>query len=558
MKNTRLFIRTLSSVAAVLLLLSGCGGRTGAEATPTPIAVPTPTPAAQPVTGGALSIPVPRNPLNGENGTGPLTVNTEEMRNMYSLVYEPLLRLDAANKLVPSLAEKWSSDDTGRVWTLQLRKNVVWHSGAPLTADDVLYTIGQIKALGDAGYYALASGGIEAYEKADDSTVRVTMTKPGLAALYALVFPVVCASTPGEINGTGPYKLVSSSETSVELAVNTSWWKQAPYIQQIHCLSRESNDVALDSYEARQLNMVPTSTVSAGRYREEGVTNVLDVMSQDAEVLLVNQRNSILQNADVRKAIAYAVDRSAIVSNVYMNHATVADVPVPPDSFLYDASTKIYDYNLDRAAELLAGAGYADADGDGVLEKGSQKLRLRLLVNESTESTYRKSAAALIATQLQKAGIGTEVVTAKLSIGEANGEFEQKLSAGDFDLALAGFSLEQNGDLAPYLAPGGARNYGGIAGDWQKYLDAASAAGDENGMRQAQAALQQKFVQELPFIMLYFRMNSLVYGADIQQVKDIRAADVFRTVNTWYITGEAASPSSASSASSASGSSANP
>ncbi len=536
MKNTRRFIRTLSSILVVLLLASGCAANEKPEPTVTPIAIPTATPAPQPVTGGTLMLPIPRNPFQSEAGTSysPLTINTEEMRNMYSLVYEPLLRCDSSNRIIPSLAEKWSSDDTGRVWTIQLRKNVMWHNGSLLTAEDVLYTIGQIKLLGSASYYSLAADAIESYEQADDSTLRITMKRAGAAALYALVFPVVCAETPNELNGTGPYQVQSSTET-VELTVNPRWWRQAPYIQNIQCLSRESNDVALDSYEARQLNMVPTKTVSAGKYREEGVTSVLDVMTQEAEVLLVNHNNAILRNADVRKAIAYALDRSALVSNVYMNRAAVCDVPVPPDSFLYDATTKVYDHDLTKAAQLLNSAGWADEDGDGILQQGSSKLHLTLLVNDSTESTYRKNAAALIATQLLKAGIKVEVVTAKLSIEQANGEFEQKLTNGEFDLALAGFQMEPCGNLAPYLASDGARNYGKVSGDWGTLLSAAAAAADENSMRETHAQLQQQFVQELPFIMLYFRMSSIVYSADIQNVSDIRGTDLFRTVSDWYI-----------------------
>ncbi len=536
MKNTRRFIKTLSSVLAVLLLSSGCAKREKPEPTATPIAIPTPTPAPLPVSGGTLILPIPRNPFRSEGGTSynPLTINTEEMRNMYSLVYEPLLRCDSSSRIIPSLAEKWSSDDTGRVWTIQLRKNVMWHNGDILTAEDVLYTIGQIRNLGSASYYGLAADAIESYEQADESTIRITMKKPGAAALYALVFPVVSSKTPNELNGTGPYQ-VTSTETSVELTVNPRWWKQTPYIQNIQFLSRESNDVALASYEARQLNMVPTKTVSAGKYREEGVTSVLDVMTQEAEVLLVNHSNAILRDVAVRKAIAYVLDRSALVSNVYMNRAAVCDVPVPPDSFLYDATTKIYDHDIEKAEQLLSGAGWTDEDGDGILQQGSRKLHLTLLVNDSTESTYRKNAAALIATQLLKAGIEVEVVTAKLSIERANGEFEQKLKNGEFDLALAGFQMEACGNLAPYLAPDGARNYGKVSGDWGTLLSSAAAAADENGMRETHAQLQQQFVQELPFITLYFRMNSIVYDANIQGVSDVRGTDLFRTVNDWYI-----------------------
>ncbi len=541
MKNINRFIKTHFRIPALLLcfFMAGCSATAAPEATVTPIAIPTASPAPQPVAGGELILPIPRNPFKSENSTGanPLSINTEEMRNMYSLVYEPLLRCDASNRIVPSLAEKWSSDDTGRVWTIRLRNNVMWHEGeSMLNADDVLYTIAQIKSLGEESYYSLAANAIETCEKVDESTLRITMYKAGTASLYSLVFPVICAqSTPGSLNGTGPYKVASSTETAVELTVNGHWWKQAPYITTIRCLARDSNDVALDSYEAGQLNMVPTATVSAGKYREEGVTNVLDVMTQDAEVLLVNHNNSILRDLEVRQAIAYAIERSAIVSNVYMNRATICDVPVPPDSFLYDATTKIYDYDTAHAASLLASAGWTDEDGDGILQQGSRALHLRLLVNDSTESTYRKNAAALIASQLLKVGIEIEIETAKLSIGEAGGEFEQRLQSGDFDLAMAGFNLEQSGNLLPYLSSNGARNYGGISGaKWEPLIAAAASAIEENSIREAHAALQQAFVQELPFIMLYFRMSSVVYSADIRDVTEIRATDVLRTVNRWY------------------------
>ncbi len=540
MKNTNAYTKTLFKAGLLLctLCLAACRASSMPEPSATPIALPTATPEAQPVAGGELLLPIPRNPFVSEGGIGanPLLVNTEEMRNMYSLVYESLVSCDESNKIVPALAQKWSSDETGRVWTVVLRNNVFWHEGDEmLNAEDVIYTFSKLKSYGSSTYYFEASGDIEQIEQVDASTLRITMKTPGAAALYSLLFPVLSSSSSSaSANGTGPYKVVSASETMVELSKNPRWWKQAPYIESIRCFSRESNAVALDSYEAGLLNMVPTSTVSAGKYREEGVTNVLDIMSQDAEVLLVNHNNASLRNADIRRAIAHAIDRSSIVSNVYMNRATICDVPVPPDSFLYDAGTKSFDYDPARAGSLLASAGLIDADGDGILEQGSRKLKLKLLVNESTENAYRNNAAALIAAQLLKVGIETEVVTAKLSIADEESDFVKKLSSGQFDLALAGFNLERSGNLAPYLT--GSRNYGNIPVErWKPLLKSASSALDEKTMREAHSALQQEFIKELPFIMLYFRMNSLVYSADIHNVGDVRSTDVLRTIPRWYI-----------------------
>lgn len=549
MKNTKRFTRTLSSLLAILLaaglLLSACSREAAPEADATPEQLlPTAAPTPMPAAGGEIQIPIPRNPLQSEGGavTSPLSMNTEEMRNMYSLVYEPLLRCDTANTLTPALAEKWSCDESGRIWTLTLRNGVKWHSGdAALTVEDVLYTLGQIRILGTDSYYSLTNQFVESANKLDDLTVQITMTQPGITALYALLFPVMCAGGNGDLamNGTGPYRVKAVGASYINLEANAAWWKQAPYITDIRCLSRESNAVALSSYEAGQLSVVPTDTASAGKYREAGVTNVLDVLSQDAEILLVNHSSSVLRNSAVRKAIAYAIDRSAIVSNVYMNRASITDVPVPPDSFLYSPASKVYDYNTSMALSLLAEAGYEDTDGDGLLENvnnPARKLTFRLLVNDSTESTYRKSAAQLIANQLLTIGVTVEVETEKLTVGDAQSPFITRLESGDFDLALAGFNLPRSGLLDPYLSIGGARNYGHYAStDMAACLLSVRVAADEKTLRDAHAALQAQFVSDLPFIVLYFRMTSIVYAAEIQGVADVRDTDIFRTVEKWYI-----------------------
>lgn len=545
MKSTPRFIKTLSSILALLLAilpLAACGEKEEVqEATPTPTIAPTPTGEPQPAAGGELIIPITRNPFRSDTAEGadPLVINTEEIRNLYNLVYEPLLRTDANNRLIPGLAEKWEVDDTGKVWTFTLRQNVVWHAdGSLFDAGDVVYTLDRLLAMGENSYYSLAYKEIETYVRVDDGTLRITMKNAGTAALYALSFPIVCADdTSGVLNGTGAYMVASATDTAVELQANPRWWRQAPYISTVRALARENNDVALDSLEAGQLNFVPTSIVSAGKYREEGITNVLDIMTQGMEVILVNHNSALLRSLDIRQAVACAIDRAQIVSNIYMNRLAVSDVPVPPDSFLYDATSKVYDYDTGRAATLLKNAGWEEKDEEGILVKDGRQLTLRLLVNESTDNTYRKSAAAIIQTQLQAAGILVEVETARYTVGDEENEFEQRLASGNFDLAMVGFNVEASGDLSAYLSSGGVRNYGRYSPSdgMREHMRAAQVAVEEKDMREAHALLQQAFVAELPFIVLGFRMSSIVYSAAIQGISEVRAPNIFRTVRNWYI-----------------------
>ena len=150
--------------------------------------------------------------------------------------------------------------------------------------------------------------------------------------------------------------------------------------------------------------MVATSATTVGKYRQDGITNVQDVMTQNVEIMLVNSNSQSLNDVKVRQALACALDRSKIISNIYMNRAQACDVPIAPDSWIYESKSKLYDYNTVKALELFAEAGWTDSDGDGRLEKNGMSLTemsLKILVNDSTDSTRKNAAAAVSYTHLE-------------------------------------------------------------------------------------------------------------------------------------------------------------
>ncbi|MBQ7114434.1 MAG: peptide ABC transporter substrate-binding protein [Clostridia bacterium] len=530
-----------ASAAAAMLFCCACGKVEDAVESAPSITMPSPSQEPQPVSGGELRMPMPTNAVISD----PLSVSSEEMLAMFSLVYESLLSIDDRGQLVPELAENWTSDETGCVWTFKLRQQAKWHdTGATVKAADVVATFQRIVSLGTETYYSFVTEKVLSMAEGTEGSLTVTMKEPGLASLYALTFPVMRGGTAEENGtpvGTGAYQVTAASDSTVRLRANSAWWKQVPYIDSIMFYAKDSNDIALASFEAGQLDLVPTSSLSVGRYREEGVTNVLDVMTQTAEVMLVNYANEELRNAGLRKAIACAIDRSHIITNVYMNRAQASDVPVAPDSWLYESKSKLYDYNTTNALSLFAEAGWKDTDEDGYLEKDGTydtELTLRLLVNDSTDSA-RKSAAEMIAQQLDAIGIHVELMTAGYALGDDASEYLSKIVKKEFDLALIGFNLSRDCDLRPYIAVGGAKNYGGYSNAALEQLakNVATAA-DETTMRDAAAELELRFAEELPFITLYFRLNSILYSADIQGISGAREPDIMRTAEKWYLLSE--------------------
>lgn len=534
MKSTKNYTRVslTKCVALLLALLTFCSCSAQPVDKEEEVALlATPSPEPAPLTGGEIRLPMPIN----ADVTDPLRVNTEEMLSLFSLIYESLISINNQGKLTAELAESWSGDDASKVWTFTLRSGVKWHNGNDFTAYDVTATFGRLKELGGDSYYAYQARKIESMRALDERTLEVTMVQAGYASLYALTFPIMQGGQVATLPvGTGPFRMETWSGQEARLVANESWWKQRPYLDAIVFVERDSNETALASYQAGQLDMVPSSNTSVGRYRSNS-TAVLDVMTQTAELMLINSDNAPLRDSNVRKALSYALDRGKIISNIYMNRAQPCDVPVAPDSWIYESKSKVYDYNLAKARELLAAAGWEQDPEKGLLMRNGQSFTIRLLVNDSTETT-RKEAASLIASQLMELGMEVELITAAHALGQSDSEYMQKLRAGAYDLCLIGINLGRDGDLTQVMDPEGMANYGNYSvPELTVMARNILAAKDEKAYREAASAFQIKFAEELPFIVLYFRLNSIVYSAKIKGLNDAREPDIMYSVDKWYI-----------------------
>ena len=543
MRNTKNSIRNL--IISVFLLaavvITGCGGSVTPEPTEAPAASePTQAPDGSPV--GRIRLPMPENMADAED-CDPISVRTEEMYQLFSLVFDTLIGVNASNMLVPSLAMSWRSAGE-RIWLISLRQGVTWHDGSSFTADDVVSTYDRIRRQTD-GYYSDAAENIVSLMKLDESTIRVEMRSAGLTALYCLNFPITKANSNEALMGTGAYRLESMTDEEIKLTVNPDWWGGTPQIETVEFLARGSNDLAIASYEAGMLDFVPTNSLTAKQYSSAGETVVASCMTQQMETLLINHNNAHLCKKEFRSAIAHLIDRSSIIANVYMNNARSCDMPVPPDSWLYDSSQVVYGYDRELALSLLTEQGYT-IDEDGSIGYFGEKVSLRILVGSTPENSVRAEAAQMIAESLTAFGIGVELITANHDTASASPdpeseapysgdtEFVRLLREGNWDLALVGFSLSESNSLSKYLTPLGSNNFGHYSSEAMTALiEIMDSAVDEASLREAAYAVQSEFAEELPFIVLYFRLNSVIYSADIQGIGQLREPRLLENMKNW-------------------------
>ena len=543
MRNTKNSIRNL--IISVFLLaavvITGCGGSVTPEPTEAPAtSEPTQAPDGSPV--GRIRLPMPENMADAED-CDPIGVRTEEMYQLFSLVFDTLIGVNGSNMLVPSLAMSWRSGGE-RIWLISLRQGVTWHDGSSFTADDVVSTYDRIRRQTD-GYYSDAAENIVSLMKLDESTIRVEMKSEGLSALYCLNFPITKANSDEVLMGTGAYRLESMTDEEIKLTVNTDWWGGTPQIETVEFLARGSNDLAIASYEAGMLDFVPTNSLTAKQYSSAGETVVASCMTQQMETLLINHNNAHLCKKEFRSAIAHLIDRSSIIANVYMNNARSCDMPVPPDSWLYDSSQVVYGYDRELALSLLTEQGYT-IDEDGNIGYFGEKVSLRILVGSTPENSVRAEAAQMIAESLTAFGIGVELITANHDTASASPdpeseapysgdtEFVRLLREGNWDLALVGVSLSESNSLSKYLTPSGSNNFGHYSSETMTSLiEIMDSAVDEASLREAAYAVQSEFAEELPFIVLYFRLNSVIYSADIQGIGQLREPRLLENMKDW-------------------------
>ncbi len=570
MKYTKVCIRIFktglsAAFCCMLVLLGACGDVPVIEQADTNIVQYTLPPVVEspvPAQGGELKFPIPDSTVlsddfaapdtqddttdtqNTSFTLNPLKVKNVEMYNLFSLIYEQPVRIDVDGTVAPELAETWEADATGAVWTFRLRKGVNWQNGSgEFTSADVIYTIQQIKSYTEANSrYAQLSGIVSGFTAPDPYTVVITLTEPGNAALYFMTFPVVCkayceansidTATP---LGTGPYVVAEYvKDQNMSLKANEAWWKQAPYIQSLTAVCYPDHTSELKAFSEGEIDFITTSTISVDTYKKYEVSKSVDYLTQYYDCLVPNTASGFFSDINMRRMLAFALDKRAIVSRALLGHAVAVDCPVAPDSYLSGDASSEYEYNIQNAFALLEQAGWEDRDDDDIRERvdGTQiiDLKIQLLIPLNREDTYRRDVADNIADQLLQCGIDVEVVQKPYE------EYKSSLESGAFELALCSFYIDQNPDISFMLSSAGASNYGKFAdAEFDALIKNCATALSEDDMKSAYIAMEKAFIDRLPQISLYFRTNALLCNASINIPGTLRDMYVFNTVPQWYL-----------------------
>ena len=448
--------------------------------------------------------------------------------SLNQLVFESVVDLDENLKPAPMLADSWEQD--GKTWTFKLRSGIQFHNGVELTAYDVVRSYETIvTSYADTPYYGRLQA-IDHMEAADIDSLTVVGKNSGLSTLYAMNFPVMQYGTLADEvpRGTGPYWCIQrDADSTIRLEANPLWWKKQPAIRSILLKRYDDAGDALQAIQTNQIQMLATNSSRAAFSRKLADLTSMDYLTLTYEMLIPNlSSNSMMSDISVRQAVMYAIDRSVIASNGYVDMAVQCEVPVPPTSWLYESQSAIYYYSPERALQLMQNLGWHDMTGNGKLNRMNgimlQEPNLTIITyNESTNS-IRENVAKLIAGYLETVGFNVTVTVV------SQDRLRERIKARNYDLALVGVNLSEVPNLTSLLGRGEKLNLNGFGNDeMDAALKGARSTSDEAQLKRIYSFIQMFVVERLPIMGLAFRAGTVLSSRSLGGLTGLRCYDTF-------------------------------
>ncbi|OYN91421.1 ABC transporter substrate-binding protein [Parenemella sanctibonifatiensis] len=318
-------------------------------------------------------------------------------------VYETLVKLDSTGELIPLLAQRWQVSPDRLTYTFDLDPQATFASGAPLTAESVVWNIERMTNEDTTAVLAQQMSVVESATAVDEDTLTVTLKQPSNNWLFNMASSAGVVMEPDAAGdraqtpaGSGPYTVSTFAPGQrVVLSKSEQYWGTPPRFDEVTFRYFADPNAMNSAMLSGQLDIISNlqAPQSIDQFEDPARFSIVRGTTNGEVVLSYNNESPALSDPRVRQAITLAIDRASLLRTVWNNEGTLIGSMVPPTDPWYEDLSERWPYDPDRARELLAEAGATD-------------LVLRLRV---PTLPYATASARTIAAQLAEVGIRVEV-----------------------------------------------------------------------------------------------------------------------------------------------------
>lgn len=446
-----------------------------------------------------------------------------------NLIFDGLITNNEKGEPVPNVAESYEISEDGKTYTFKLNKGIKFTNGQELTAKDVAFTFTSIcdpsydgprmdavsNLVGYEEYNKGDAKSVEGIKVIDDHTISFTNKNTDAAGIWNFSYGIMPESVYGfekgnfqavkdkllQPVGSGAYKFVHFKPgQEVKFEKNADYWKGEPKIPYVvmkvtngQTLLQElmAGTVDIDRVGAKPENIDPL--------KQAGFLNMDFYMQNGYGFMGMNYGSDKVKDPKVRQALLYGLNREGFMQSYYQGYGQVYNSHILPTSWAYNPDVPKYEYNPEKAKELLDEAGWKDTNGNGIRDKDGVELELQWLTY--TDSKYVDALIPIVQQSWEQ--IGVKVTPELMEFGT----MVDKVDKREYDVFNMAWNLSIDPDPSGIFAisqdvPGGFNNIGWRNEEADKLLKEGKGTTNQEERKKAYDEWQLKFSEDVPYILL--------------------------------------------------------
>ena len=502
-------------------------------------------------TEGMIGVPSLVNPILATNDVD---------RDLTKLIFSGLMKQDGENQLLPDLASGYTIDAEQTTYTFELRDNLRWHDNTPLTANDVVFTINNIKNSDYKSPFKNSFTGVTV-QAINDQTIQFKLEQPFAPFLSILTIGIIpehlwysipaFGANLADLNikpiGSGPYKFKSLTRESTGniksyvLEAYEDYHLDKPYIKELDFKFYPDFFTAVTALQNKNVDGL---IYLPKEYKAEFENSKIHLNNlqfpQYTSVFFNPQKNTLLSNNNFRKALALSVNKERILNEVLNGDGQIINTPILPGLLGYDSELQTTEYNPDRAKEILDELAWPMPEEGQFRSQTKDDETIELTIKLTTlDQTENVKIISIIQENWQSIGIKTE-----LDIVSKDKIKKDVIETRDYEALIFGQVI--NTSSGPYPFWHSSQNqYPGLNlsvlanKDIDDYLAIIRSAKNEEAQLEPLQKFQAKLL-DLNFAIFLYNPTYTYPTADklkgLESLKFINLpADRFNNITSWYI-----------------------
>ena len=413
----------------------------------------------------------------------PIKTKNQANAGILNLVYEPLFYVDENYNLINCLADSWTALSDGKTYNVYIKDNVEFQNGSRLIPEDVIYSLNLAKQ-----YDRFCLGNINSIKKISPYGIEIKLNKSEAGFARNLEVPIIKANSDSS-NGTGMYRIKEKNNKDMTLQVNNNYWGEKPKINNIKVKFQPDAQSAFFAFFSGEIDVatVDIKDLPEIRNTQKGVLKTIPT----SNFTYFSLHPKRFANKNIRKALAYAIDKEGIGNTIYANLITATETFINSSYNFYSAESE-YKYNLEDARVFL----------------GENKVKpFTILINK--KNALRMSVATKIVNNIRELGIDVNLLAV------SNKEYKERINTGNYDSYIGEISLSNSCDLTEIFSITKANKNSKL----KKEIDESKRQKSYFAQESTFHFLQKEYQDELPFISLFYQKTAVIYSNRIKTKK---------------------------------------